>query len=148
MITLVATTSSPFVAAAVLKAGLNPCRLLTLGLVNLNNFWIYSAKKQKMNLPTYGPSSDEEWSQIIIHQEVNGPTSGEEWPQHTCNYRHKSTDQPTGRLVTVDIDGRLDSTHGRTQSISTIGSVTPTENYGRSWIVDYRSRQFCVRLNR
>jgi len=39
---------SPFVAAAVLKTGLNPGRLLALGLVNLNNFWIYPARKQKM----------------------------------------------------------------------------------------------------
>ena len=62
VITLVATTSndhepggqtqlhltSPFVAAAVLKAYLNSCRFLALPLVNLNNFWIYPAKKQKM----------------------------------------------------------------------------------------------------
>ena len=39
--------------------------------------------------------------------------------------------QPTGRLVTVDINGRFGSTHGTTRSISTVGSVTPTENYGR-----------------
>jgi len=44
--------ASPFVAVAVLKAGLNPCRWLALGLVILNNFWIYPAKKQKM---TYLP---------------------------------------------------------------------------------------------
>ena len=82
--------ASPLVAAAVLKAGLNPCRLLPLGLVNLNNFWIYPARKQKITylLPTYGNNSDEEWSQIIIHKEVNGPINGEEWSQHTCNYRH------------------------------------------------------------
>jgi len=48
--------ASPFVAAAVLKAGLNPCRLLALGLVNLNNFWIYPAKKQKM---TYLPMANQ-----------------------------------------------------------------------------------------
>ena len=73
-------------ALCVPAAGLNPCRVLALGLVNLNNFWIYPSKKQKG--PTYGPKSDDEWSQIIIHQEVNGPTSGEEWSQHTCKYRH------------------------------------------------------------
>ena len=38
---------------------------------------------------------------------------------------------PTGRLVTVDIDGRFGSTYGITWSISTVGSVTPSENYGR-----------------
>jgi len=51
------------------------------------HFWIYPAKKNRGPL-TYGPNSDEEWSQIIIHQEVNGPTNGEEWSEHTCNDRH------------------------------------------------------------
>jgi len=54
--------ASPFVAAA----GLNPCRLLALGFVNLIHFWIYPIKNKKG--PTYGPNSDEEWSQTIIHQ--------------------------------------------------------------------------------
>jgi len=47
-------------------AGLNPCRLLALGFVNLIHFWIYPIKNKKG--PTYGPNSDEEWSQTIIHQ--------------------------------------------------------------------------------
>ena len=75
-----------------------------------------------------------------LNLEVNGPTNGEEWSQHTCNYRHQSTNQPTGRLVTVNIDGRFGSTYGRTRSILTIGSLTPTDNYGLSSIVDNRSR--------
>jgi len=69
----------------------------------------YIQPKNKKGPLTYGPNSDEEWFQIIIHQEVNGPTNGEEWSQQTCNYRHKYTNQPTGRLVTVDIDGRCGS---------------------------------------
>jgi len=44
--------ASLFVVAAVLKATLIPCRLMALGLVNLNNFWIYPDKEQKM---TYLP---------------------------------------------------------------------------------------------
>ena len=76
------------------------------------------SQKIKNDLPTYGPNSDEEWSQIIIHQEVNGPTSGEEWFQHTYNYKYKYIDQTTGRLVTVDVDGRFGSTYERTRSIS------------------------------
>jgi len=75
-----------------------------------------------------------------LNLEVNGPTNGEEWSQHTCNYRHQSTNQPTGRLVTVNIDGRFGSTYGRTRSILTIGSLTPTDNYGLSSIVDNRLR--------
>ena len=54
--------ASPFVAAAVLKAGLNACRLLALKLVNLKFFLDIPSQKTKNDLPTYGPSSDEEWS--------------------------------------------------------------------------------------
>jgi len=42
----------------------------------------------------------------------------------------------TGRSVTVDIDGQFDSTYGKTRSMSMVGSIPPTENYGRSLIVD------------
>jgi len=108
--------ASLFVAAA----GLNSCRLLALSLVNLNNFWIYPSKKQKG--PTYGPKSDDEWSQIIIHQEVNGPTSGEEWSQHDRSvghgrYRRSESVRFHLRDNTVDIDDRFGYTYGELRSI-------------------------------
>ena len=44
--------------------------------------WADEAQQVQERPLTYGPKSDEEWSQIIIHQEVNGNTSGEELSQH------------------------------------------------------------------
>jgi len=53
----------------------------------------------------------------------HGPASGEEWSQNVCKYRHQSTDLSTCRSVTVNINGRFDSTYGRTQSILMISSI-------------------------
>ena len=78
---------------------------------------------------TYGPKIHEEWSQTIIHQEVNCPTSGEEWSQHIYKYRHQSTDLSTGQSRsiltvgsippenTVDIDGQFNATYRELRSI-------------------------------
>ena len=112
-------------------------------------FGYIQQKNTKVPL-TNGPNSDEEWSQIIIHQKVNGPTIGEEWSQHTCNYRQQSTDQPTIWLVTVDIDGWFGSTYGRTRSISTIGLVMPAENYAgnRTDFRDKKSSDFSGQIFR
>ena len=62
---------------------------------------------------------------------LNGTISGQRVDTYTGVVGSVGWLLPTGRLVMVDIDGRFGSTYGTTRSISTVGSVTPTENYGR-----------------
>jgi len=40
---------------------------------------------------------------------------------------------PTGRSVSVDIDGRFNCTYGRTRSISTVCLIPPTREHGWYW---------------
>jgi len=89
------------------------CSWPRLALLALNN----TQRNNTKGPLTYGPKSEEEWSQTIIHQKVNGLTSGEEWSKHICKYRQKFTDLSTGRSVTVHIDGRFDSTWENTVDI-------------------------------
>jgi len=89
---------------------------------------------------TIGLLSQKWWRMIPDNHPPRSPTGGEEWSQHICKYRHQSTNFPTGRSVTVDIDGQFDSIYVRTRSISIVGSIPPTENYGPSLIVDKWSR--------
>jgi len=58
--------------------------------------------------------------------------------------RHRRSVRLYLRDDTVDIDGRFGYTYGELRSISTVGSVTLTENYGRY----RRSVRFIVPRNR
>ena len=98
VITLVATASNNFV---------RDCRSHATAADGL----VLTQRKNKKGPLTYGPKSDEEWSQAIIHQEVNGPTSGEEWSN---TYANIDTNPPIDRQV------------GHSRSISTVGSISPT----------------------
>jgi len=112
---------------------------------NRPSMWIRTKKKsvdrvipqgRKKGPLTYGPIRDEKWSQTHIHQEFMVPCVVRNGPN---TYPNMDTYPPIyrpGRSVTVDIDGRCRFTNGRTRSISTVDADLPTENYGRSSIVD------------
>ena len=102
------------------------CKVLKIEATS-NIIWaaclITCTQKVKTGSLTYGPKCGDKWSWTPIHQEVYGPIGGGQWSQHISKYRHQFTDLSTGRLVTVDIDdrvdidGRFDSTYGELRSI-------------------------------
>ena len=52
-------------------------------------------------------------------QEINGPIGGEQWSQHCDTYRNTDTNPLIYPLVDLS------------RSISTVDSITPTEEHGR-----------------
>jgi len=93
-------------------------------------------RSRKKGPLTYGSIGSEKWSRTQIYQEVMVPCvvriDLNTYP-HIDTY--PSIYRP-GRSVTVDIDGRFRFADGRIRSISTVDADSPTENYGRSSIVD------------
>ena len=94
--------------------------------------------------PTIG---GEKWSRTPIHQEVMVPCVVRNGPNTYPNVDTYPPIYRPSRSVTVDIDGRCRITNGRIRSISTVDADSLTENYGRSSIVDWKSRQVCGRFH-
>ena len=93
-------------------------------------------KSRKKGPLTYVPISVEKWFQTHIYQEVMVPYVVRNGPNAYPNIDTYPPIYRPGRSVTVDIDGQCRFTNRRIRSTSTVDAYSPTENYGRSSIVD------------